>query len=64
MSGADAIRHMRGIDPAVPIVLCSGFPRDDRAGGVTLGQDYNAFLPKPFRRNDIADILARTARRV
>ena len=64
MSGADATRRMRELDPKVPIIVCSGYPRDERAGSATLGRNYDGYLPKPFRRGDIAEILAQLARRL
>jgi hypothetical protein len=60
LSGGDASAEMRRIDPAVPIVVCSGFPRDDRAGDVLPEQE---FLAKPFHLADLALVLSRVARR-
>ncbi|HEX3593931.1 MAG TPA: response regulator [Polyangiaceae bacterium] len=61
LSGGDASAEMRRIDPAVPIVICSGFPRDDRAGDLPAAQP---FLGKPFRLADLASVLSRVVRRV
>ena len=63
LSGVDCTRQMRAIDPNVPIIICSGYPHDTRTGS-GLGTSFDAFLPKPFRRGDIAEILSRVSRRV
>ncbi len=62
MSGGDASAEMRRIDPSVPVVICSGFPRDDRAGDVEPAAQ--PFLAKPFHLADLASVLSRVARRV
>jgi len=62
LSGGDAIAEMRRIDPDVPVLVCSGFPRDDRAGEIAASK--GEFLAKPFHLNDLAQALARIARRV
>jgi len=60
LSGRDATRAMRALDPAVPIILCTGFaPDEPQMGGAG---EYDALLPKPYRRHQLADTLARTAR--
>ena len=61
LSGGDATTEMRRIDPAVPILICSGFPRDDRAGEVVPG--VQEFLAKPFHLTELASVLSRIARR-
>ncbi len=61
LSGGDASAEMRRLDPAVPIVICSGFARDDRAGGVE--PEAQPFLAKPFHLSDLASVLSRVARR-
>ncbi|HEX4340495.1 MAG TPA: response regulator [Polyangiaceae bacterium] len=62
LSGGDASAEMRRIDPTVPVVVCSGFPRDDRAGDVE--PVAQSFLAKPFHLADLASVLSRVARRV
>ena len=57
LSGSEASRRMRELDPAVPIILSSGFPRADGAGD--LAPTATAFLAKPFRLNELAHTLAR-----
>ncbi|HVW26985.1 MAG TPA: response regulator [Polyangiaceae bacterium] len=61
LSGGDASAEMRRLDPAVPVVICSGFARDDRAGGVE--PEAQPFLAKPFHLSDLASVLSRVARR-
>jgi CheY-like chemotaxis protein len=62
LSGGDASAEMRRIDPTVPILMCSGFPRDERAGDV--GPNPPAFLAKPFHLTELASALSRVARGV
>jgi PAS domain S-box-containing protein len=61
LSGTDATVRMREIDPQVPVVLCSGYPRDERHRGA--GPVSDAFLPKPFHRSELSRVLSRVARR-
>jgi two-component system, cell cycle sensor histidine kinase and response regulator CckA len=63
LSGRDATDRMRQLDADVPIVVCSGYPRDER-GGAGLLPTPNAFLTKPFHRNQLASVLSRVARRL
>ncbi len=62
MSGPDALRAMRAIDPEVPVALCSGYVSGhldalDSANTIEL-------LPKPYRRDALGLLIARTARRL
>jgi len=59
-SGGDAIDEMRRIDETVPIIVCSGFPRDEQLS--RRGQAL-PFLPKPYHRGELATMLARKGRR-
>jgi CheY-like chemotaxis protein len=60
MSGTEAIRLMRGIDPDVPIVLCSGYAPEERA---TLGvEGHHVVLAKPYQRRELSLVLARLAK--
>jgi len=61
LSGTDATVRMREIDPNVPVILCSGYPREDRTRGASPVSD--AFLPKPFHRSELSRVLSRVARR-
>lgn len=60
LSGNAASEQMRRIDPSVPIVICSGFPRD--YGGLW-SRAPDAFLSKPYHRGEVAAVLARVTRR-
>jgi two-component system, cell cycle sensor histidine kinase and response regulator CckA len=57
LSGADAIRQMKALFSAVPIVACSGYPHGDRVGASI--PECDAFLPKPFHRAELAAALER-----
>jgi PAS domain S-box-containing protein len=61
LSGADATSCMREVDPAVPVILCSGYPRDERGGEL---HSSWAFLSKPFHRSELSRVVARVARRL
>ena len=62
MSGVDAMGHMREIDPDVPIVFCTGYA--PAGPDEVVGAAWQAFIAKPFRRDALAELLARTARTV
>jgi CheY-like chemotaxis protein len=57
LSGTDAIARMKSLDPSVPIVACSGYPRGDSVG-ISI-PECDAFLPKPFHRAELAAALER-----
>jgi len=57
MNGADVITALRAKQPAIPVVLCSGFDRD-RRGPVKA----DAYLPKPFRIEALEETLAKILR--
>jgi len=64
MGGLETLKGLRGIDPAVPVVLCSGALENDLAGGVEeLG--IEGFLAKPFELRRLREtsrrLLARLA---
>jgi CheY-like chemotaxis protein len=61
LTGSEACERMRRIDASVPIVICSGFPRDER---VPFEDDPDGFLAKPYHRSELAAVLSRVARRV
>lgn len=63
LSGADATARMREIDARVPIILCSGYTRDDRAGSVAHASS-DALVSKPFHRSELAATLSRIARQI
>jgi two-component system, cell cycle sensor histidine kinase and response regulator CckA len=64
LSGVDAMARMREINPAVPVILCSGYPRDERSGSGERPAASDAFLSKPFHRSELARVLGRVARRL
>ena len=59
LSGADAFRAMRRLRPDVPVVLSSGYDRDDAAG--LIGADVAGFLPKPWSIEQLTAAVARAA---
>jgi two-component system cell cycle sensor histidine kinase/response regulator CckA len=58
LSGSDAAAEMLRIDPQVPVILCSGFPRGVSVASAVSG----VFVGKPFQRAELAGVLARVAR--
>ena len=58
MTGAECFRALRAIDPAIPIVLMSGFPKDQSVEEL-LALGRATFLPKPFVRSALLEALAR-----
>ncbi|MEY4509872.1 MAG: hypothetical protein RLZZ450_1994, partial [Pseudomonadota bacterium] len=60
-SGGDAIDDMRRIDATVPIIVCSGFPRDEH---LARGGEPLPFLAKPYHRGELATMLAELARQL
>ncbi len=58
MTGAECFRALRAIDPEFPIVLMSGFPKDQSLEEL-LALGRAAFLPKPFVRSALLEALAR-----
>jgi CheY-like chemotaxis protein len=61
--GTDLVRALRALDPELPVLLSSGYVREQRLA--ELGPlAIAAFLPKPIRKAELAAVLASTARRV
>jgi PAS domain S-box-containing protein len=61
--GTDLVRSLRAIAPDVPVLLSSGYVREQRLA--ELGPlAIAAFLPKPIRKAELAAVLASAARRV
>ncbi|MFO0735706.1 MAG: response regulator [Labilithrix sp.] len=60
LSGGDAMARMRALDPTVPIILSSGFVRNDSL----YAAEPDAFLGKPFRLSELAKVLENVARRL
>jgi len=52
MDGRETFERIRGIDPAVPVVLCSGYGPDGSAEQFPDGE-LAGFLAKPFRMSEL-----------
>ena len=52
MNGADCFAQLRKLDPGIPIVLVSGYPRDQDVESL-LAKGNAAFLTKPFTRTEL-----------
>jgi PAS domain S-box-containing protein len=59
--GIDIIQQMRALAPDVPIVVSSGYAREQRLAELA-PLAISAFLPKPIRRAELAAVLASTSR--
>ncbi len=58
MSGTELLAAVKGKDPDMPVVLISGFSMEAAGDKETLSQ-ADGFLSKPFRMNDIKEIIER-----
>ena len=58
MTGAECFRALRAVDPDIPIVIMSGFPKDQSVEDL-LALGRATFLPKPFQRSALVDALVR-----
>jgi signal transduction histidine kinase/CheY-like chemotaxis protein len=56
MSGAECCRTLRQWDPAVPIVLVSGFPKDHDIQTL-LENAHTRYVRKPYDRDDLTEAL-------
>ncbi|WP_052572010.1 hybrid sensor histidine kinase/response regulator [Geothrix fermentans] len=52
LDGREAFRTMRGLDPAIPVVLCSGFTEQDSLQAFPDGGPAG-FLQKPYQLKDL-----------
>jgi PAS domain S-box-containing protein len=52
MNGLELVKAARGVRPALPSLLASGYPRDVLRGLARLPDD-TVFLPKPYSINDL-----------
>jgi two-component system cell cycle sensor histidine kinase/response regulator CckA len=57
MSGHQAFRAIRDIDPDVPVVFASGFSREG-----AVGEDVQGFVNKPYRMSELAEAIRRALR--
>jgi two-component system, cell cycle sensor histidine kinase and response regulator CckA len=61
MSGAECFAHLRALDPAVPILIVSGYPKDQNVETL-LATGRSEFLSKPFSTADIMAAVRRWRR--
>ena len=58
MGGLATIDRLRDLDPKVTAIVCSGYS-DEAALAEFLAYGFQAALPKPFTRHDLANVLQR-----
>ena len=58
MGGLATIERLRGLDPQVTAIICSGYS-DEAALSEFLSFGFRGALPKPFTRRELADALQR-----
>jgi PAS domain S-box-containing protein len=61
ISGTEVAARLKAIDPAVPVVLISGFPRSAQVNQL-LADGVAGFLQKPFTRYDLGQLLLKVTR--
>lgn len=59
MGGRETFKHIREINISVPVIIASGFAKEEDMK-VLRNQGVSGFLQKPFRRSDLADLMAKT----
>jgi two-component system, cell cycle sensor histidine kinase and response regulator CckA len=59
LGGVETIERLRGIDPEVKAIICSGYS-DEAALSEFLSYGFRGTLPKPFTRRELADVLQKT----
>jgi CheY-like chemotaxis protein len=59
MDGHEALPAMRHLRPDLPVVLFSGFDRNEVADHLRDPQAYTSFVPKPFRNDELVAELRR-----
>lgn len=59
LGGLATIEQLRGLDPGVNALICSGYS-DEAALAEFLAYGFRGALPKPFTRGQLADALQRT----
>jgi CheY-like chemotaxis protein len=57
MDGIEALRQMHEIDPAIPVILSSGYTRHESIHGGK-GEEAAGFLQKPYSIHDLYDTLS------
>jgi CheY-like chemotaxis protein len=58
MGGLATIERLRGLDPNVTAIVCSGYS-DEAALSQFFAYGFRGALPKPFSRTELADVLER-----
>jgi len=59
LGGVATIERLRGMDPEVNAIICSGYS-DEAALSEFLAYGFRGALPKPFTRGELADALRKT----
>ena len=57
-NGVDTFHALRSLAPSVPVVLMSGYSRDDRVREILASESAVAFVEKPFERQTLRHTLA------
>jgi CheY-like chemotaxis protein len=61
MSGAECFGHLRALDPGIPILIVSGYPKDQNVERLLAAGDAE-FLSKPFSAAEIMSAVRRCRR--
>jgi CheY-like chemotaxis protein len=61
MGGLATIEQLRNLDPNVTAIICSGYS-DEAALSEFLTYGFRGALPKPFTRNELAEVLRRASK--
>jgi len=61
LGGVETIERLRNIDPDVNAIICSGYS-DEAALSEFLTYGFRGALPKPFTRNELAEVLRRASK--
>ena len=56
MDGLEVYRAIRGVDPDLPVVFCSGIPEDEQVRAAT-GYRHVRYVTKPFRYAELVGAL-------
>lgn len=63
MEGLALVKQVRRTHPNVRIIVLTGFPRSADIGDF-LAQGVDDFLPKPFRANDLINVIRKVERKM
>jgi len=63
MAGLDLVKAIRKSHPHVRVIVLTGYPRNADIGDFLL-QGADDLLPKPFRANDLLEVLRRVEEKV